>query len=326
MPAAARHRAEHMTDETSNDDKLFEEALDLIIRVQGDPSNPVARELVQRWRARSAEHEAAWAEVAEIHGMAGQVLEDRRKAGGTATRRNVILGGAAGATILGAGALFGPDLLTRARADHATSTGEVRKVTLADGTLVTLGPDSAIRTHFTPAARQVELLAGMAFFEVVKEAGRPFQSRVDDLTATALGTAFDLSRDAQVVSVAVDHGLVEVALAGGRLPAERLAQGDWLTLDERTRAIGRGRRAADQIAAWRDGMIVADRETVAAVVARIARWQPGRVVIADPRFGALRISGVFDASVPTMALEAVVQPHGGRVWQVSPWLTLISPV
>ncbi len=81
MPAAARHRAEHMTDETSHDDKLFEEALDLIIRVQGDPSNPVARELVQRWRARSAEHEAAWAEVAEIHGMAGQVLEDRRKAG-----------------------------------------------------------------------------------------------------------------------------------------------------------------------------------------------------------------------------------------------------
>ncbi|MDF2621231.1 MAG: FecR protein [Xanthobacteraceae bacterium] len=316
-----------MTDETSHDDKLFEEALDLIIRVQGDPSNPVARELVQRWRARSAEHEAAWAEVAEIHGMAGQVLEDRRKAGGTATRRNVILGGVAGAGILGAGALFVPDLLTRARADHATSTGEVRQVTLADGTLVTLGPDSAIRTEFTPAVRQVELLAGMAFFEVAKGAGRPFLSRVDDLTATALGTAFDLSRDAQVVSVAVDHGLVEVALAGGaRLPAERLAPGDWLTLDERTRAIGRGRRAPDQIAAWRDGMIVAERETVASVVARIARWQPGRVVIADPRFGALRISGVFDASVPAMALEAVVQPHGGRVWQISPWLTVISPV
>ncbi len=229
--------------------------------------------------------------------------------------------------ILGAGALFGPDLLTRARADHATSTGEVRQVTLADGTLVTLGPDSAIRTEFTPAVRQVELLAGMAFFEVAKEAGRPFLSRVDDLTATALGTAFDLSLDARVVSVAVDHGVVEVALAGGaRLPAERLAQGDWLTLDERTRAIGRGRRAADQIAAWRDGTIVADRETVAAVVARIARWQPGRIVIADPRFGALRISGVFDAQVPAMALEAVVQPHGGKVWRISPWLTVISPV
>ena len=327
MPAAARFRApEHMTDETPSDDKLFEEALDLIIRVQGDPSNPVARELVQRWRARSAEHEAAWAEVAEIHGMAGQVLEDRRKAGGTATRRNVILGGAAGVAILGAGALLGPDLLTRARADHATSTGEVRKVALADGTLVTLGPDSAIRTDFTPLERRVELLAGMAFFEVAKEPGRRFLSRVDDLTATALGTAFDVSRDAQVVSVAVDHGLVEISLAGGRVPAERLAPGDWLTLDERTRAIGRGRRAADQIAAWRDGMIVADRETVAAVVARIARWQPGRVVIADPRFGALRISGVFDASVPTMALEAVVQPHGGRVLRISPWLTLISPV
>jgi len=319
----------NMIEETPREDELFEEALDLIIRLQGDPSNPVARELVQRWRARGPEYEAAWAEVADIHGMAGKVLDDRRKAEqgkAAVTRRGVIIG-AAGLAVLGGGALFGRDMLIRSQADYLTSTAELRSVTLPDGTVVTLGPDSAVRSRFTPERRRVELIEGMAFFEVTKNATRPFQAVVNNVTATVLGTAFDLSRDGGVVSVGVDHGLVEIAAPDAAMDGnERLAAGDWLSIDERTRAVDRGRRDAGQVASWRDGMIIADGETVAAVVARIARWQPGRVVIADPALGARRISGVFNLDRPIAALEAVIHPHGGKVRQISPWLTIISPI
>ena len=88
----------------------------------------------------------------------------------------------------------------------------------------------------------------------------------------------------------------------------------------------RGKRDASQIAAWRDGMIVAERETVSAVVAKIARWHRGRIMIAGPNFGSRRISGVFDLHDPVAALEAVVHPHGGKVRQISPWLTVVSPI
>jgi len=318
-----------MTKDISDDERLFEEAADLAIRLQNEPANEVARELVQQWRARSPAHEAAWAEVAEIHGMAGKVFQDRRNAaaGEGMSRRKVILTGLAGLAALGTGALYGPDLLMRLKADQVTSTAELRKVTLADGSIVTLGPDSAMRSTFTPGLRHVELMAGMAFFEVAAEAARPFQVQVETMTSTALGTAFDVSRDAGSLTVSVAHGLVEVAMPGSPLAqAQRLAGGDWLALDEGTLAFERGTRDASQVAAWRDRLIVADRETVASVVARIGRWKTGRVVIADTGLGAARISGVFDLTDPLAALEAVVQPYDGKVRRISPWLTVISSI
>lgn len=319
-----------MTEKQSKADRLFEEALDLIIRLQEDAKNPVANELIASWRARGPDHEAAWAEAAEIHGMAGKVIGERREAErprSRVSRRNVILGGAAGVIAAGTGALFAPELLLRARADHVTSTAELRRIGLPDGSLVMLGPDSAIKAQFTPAARSVELLAGMAFFEVSPDASRPFRVLAGEMTATVLGTAFDISRDADALSVSVEHGLVETvvpAISPDR--GEMLSQGDWLTLDKNSLRVERGNRDAGLIAAWREGMIVAERETIASVVARIARWQPGRVMIADPRFGMLRISGVFDLGDPLAAFEAAVHPHGGRVRRLSPWLTVISPI
>ncbi|GGE52035.1 iron dicitrate transporter FecR [Agaricicola taiwanensis] len=316
-------------EDPSADDRLFEEALELIVRLQKDPANPVARDLVRCWRARGPEHEAAWAEVAEIHGLAGKVLTDRRASaeGQGLTRRRVLAGGTAAALAAGLGALMGPDLLIRARSSHITATAEVRRVPLADGTIATLGPDSALRSDMTGGGRHVELLAGMAFFAVAPDPARPFRAHAGGLTAIALGTAFDISTDGGTLSLSVDHGLVEARMPGSALATgERLRPGDWLTLGEDGQDLARGRREPGQIAAWRDGMIIAERDTVASTVARIARWQRGRVVIADGALGQKRISGVFDPTQSIAALQAVVQPHGGKVRQISPWLTVVSSI
>lgn len=321
--------AKRKTEEQLKADRLFEEALDLIIRFQEDPRNPVANELISRWRARGPDHEAAWAEVAEIHGMTGRIIDDRRRAerdGKGISRRNVIMGSAAGLVAAGTGTLFGPDLLLHARADHATTTAELRRIELSDGSFVTLGPDSAVSKRFTSGARAVELLSGMAFFDVSPDAARPFHVSAHELTITVLGTAFDISQDAGAMSVSVEHGTVEVAFAAATMRREVLSAGEWMTLDTRSLLIERGNRDSGLIASWRDGMIVAERETVASVAARIARWHRGRVIVADPRFGNRRISGVFDVRNPVSALEAVVHLHGGTVRQLSPWLTIISPI
>jgi transmembrane sensor len=51
--------------------RLTDEAIDLVIRLQNDPGNPVAIEMVRAWRARSPEHERIWARVTKVHGAAG---------------------------------------------------------------------------------------------------------------------------------------------------------------------------------------------------------------------------------------------------------------
>ncbi len=317
-----------MTDNAGQDDdrgdvprdrRLFREAADLAIRLQNDPGNMVAVETIRAWAARSPEHRAAWARVAAIHGMTGKVLGAERRTAGP-SRRNVILGGLIG---IGAGAWFGPELILRARADYLTSTAELREIGLPDGSSIALGPDSALALDWTEQQRRVVLLQGMGFFTVAPDMSRPFSVEAGGITATALGTAFEVSHDAGYVSVSVDHGLVE---ARGIDPPEHLAAGDWLTFAPDATVASKGQREPGEMAAWRRGLLIAEGETVAALVARIARWQPGSVVIADPGLGRKVVSGVFDLREPIGALEAVVRPFGAQVRQISPLLTVISPL
>jgi transmembrane sensor len=320
-----------MSEARPDQDRLTDEAIDLVIRLQNDPENLVAIEMVRAWRARGPEHERIWARVAKVHGAAGKILTDRRRAKRREslglTRRNFVIGGAIGLGAIGAGYSLLPDILIRSRADHITGKGEIRRVSLPDGSVATLGPDSAIAVDFAAQRRRIELLAGMSFFDVASEPQRPFSVQTAELTVTALGTAFDVSSDAGILSVAVDHGVVETRAPSSPLATgARLQAGEWVTFDRSTHAVERGSREASQIASWRDNFIIAEKEAVSALVARIGRWIPGRIVMADPFIGAQRVSGIFDLNDPKRALEAVVHPAGARVRQVSTFLTVISPL
>jgi transmembrane sensor len=99
-----------------------------------------------------------------------------------------------------------------------------------------------------------------------------------------------------------------------------------MTFDTSSGIVDRGKREPGQVGMWRDRLLIADRETVTALVARIGRWIPGRIITADPYIGQQRVSGIFDLSNPLRALEAVVHPAGGRVRQISSFVTVISPV
>lgn len=320
-----------MNGTTPDQDRLLDEAIDLLIRQQNDPENPVAAEMIRAWRLRSPQHEQVWARVSKVHGASGRILSEerrreRRQSLGL-TRRNLMLGGF---TVMGTGLAayaFGPQIILQARADHMTAKGEKRRIELPDGSVATLGPESAIALDYREDRRTVGLLAGMSFFEVASDAGRPFSVLSGSLSATALGTAFDVSDDGGILTVSVDHGLVDVRLADPVLEGgEKLGDGQWLTFDPSSGGIDRGRRESGQIASWRDNLIIADKEAVSALVARIGRWVPGRVVIADPSIGRQRVSGVFDLNDPLRALQAVVHPAGGRVRQVSSLMTVISPI
>lgn len=317
--------------ETPEQDRWLDEAIDLIIRYQNDPANPVATELIHAWRARSLEHEAVWARVSKVHGVSGTILNERRRIerreSFDLSRRNFTIGGL---LALGAGATaytFAPGMILQARADHMTAKGEIRKVNLPDGSVATLGPESAIALDFQPDARRIDLLAGMSFFDVAADRGRPFSVSSGHVKATALGTAFDVSSDAGIVTVSVDHGLVDIRAPDQALVAGlKLMEGEWMAFDQDSGSIDRGQRDQGQIASWRDKLIVAERETVSALVARIGRWVPGRIVIVDPFIGSRKVSGLFDLNDPVRALEAVVHPAGARVRQISSLMTVISPL
>lgn len=310
---------------------LVDEAIDLMIRLRNDPANQVAVEMARAWRARSPEHERIWLRVAAVRGAARQLLQGEAEGEtggrGRLSRRTLVVGGAMGLAAAGAGWSALPHLLRNARADHVTGTAEIRQVALPDGSKAILGPDSAIALDYRNGARAVALLGGMSFFDVVADAGRPFRVTSGTVVSTALGTRFDVSDDAGVLTVEVEQGLVEVRPpASPPAAATRLAAGEWAAYDRQSSSWERGGREAGQIGAWRERLVIAERETVFALAARIGRWLPGRIVVAAPHVGAQRVSGIFDLTDPEHALDAVVRPAGGRVRRLSTFVTVISPI
>lgn len=306
-----------------DEDRLFDEAVDLMIRLRSDPGNAVTAETIRRWRQRGPDYERAWAEAAEIGGMAGQVLAGPQQAPALSRRKLLI-----GAPLL-AGAALGGSYLAGAlgpRADFSSTTAELREIALADGSRATLGPDSAIALDRTEGRRGVSLLRGMAYFDVAEDGGRPFAVRAGPLTAASGGGAFDVSDNAGFVTVSVTTGSVRATgpwhHAGSGL---RLEAGQWINFDGDA-AIETGMRDLAQVAAWRDGIVVAEREPVAAVVARVARWRRGQVLIMSRWLGAQRVSGVFNIDDPLLALQAVVHPYDGKVREISSLLTVVSLV
>ncbi len=92
--------------------------------------------------------------------------------------------------------------------------GQRQRVTLADGTMVTLNAESRLSypAHFSENKREVTL-EGEAFFEVVRDENRPFIIISGDIYTTVLGTSFNIKAyadDAQV-TVSVASGQVKVS-------------------------------------------------------------------------------------------------------------------
>lgn len=91
-----------------------------------------------------------------------------------------------------------------------------KRITLEDGSIVTLNSGSTIRypKQFSKSKREV-ILTGEAFFEVAKNPARPFLVYANELIVTVLGTSFNVRafpEDKNVI-VKVHTGRVAVAVA-----------------------------------------------------------------------------------------------------------------
>lgn len=77
---------------------------------------------------------------------------------------------------------------------YQTSYGEIKQVTLPDGTMVTLNAESVLKVSkgFNEKNRTVSL-DGEAFFDVKHDAAIPFKVKTNQISVTVLGTSFNVS-------------------------------------------------------------------------------------------------------------------------------------
>jgi len=103
-----------------------------------------------------------------------------------------------------------PEESAGATARYSVVPSSAQRLTLSDGTVVELNGDSAVEPAYSATERRVRLLRGEAHFAVRTDAARPFTVEVGDIAVHAVGTAFNVRFDAEVVEVLVTEGRVRV--------------------------------------------------------------------------------------------------------------------
>ncbi|HUD30945.1 MAG TPA: FecR domain-containing protein [Novosphingobium sp.] len=274
---------------------------------------------------RRAKFDALLATCMDDAVVDGMRLYEQRERARAATRpdRRFAIGALAAAACLAVVAFSWPQLrsgLTPAQT-YATAAGEVRDVTLADGTTVTMNGATRISARIDEHRREIALKAGEALFDVRHDEARPFTVAAGSGQVTVLGTRFDLALNDDRVDLAVDRGLVRFEKSGD-------ASSPVLVRAAHRSQLVDGRVAAPSTLAgaagndWRGGWLQVSDMPIGQLVPRLQRWTSLKIVVEDQFLLDKRVAGRFRLSDPAVVLDNLGVLYGFKVRRTDQALTL----
>lgn len=192
------------------------------------------------------------------------------------------------------------------KAYYETATGEQKEVVLPDGSTVHLNTGTRLAIDFNSYARNLTLFSGEAYFEVAKNARRPFSVIAGEGRVTALGTIFSVRLlPSTELEVLVEEGRVAIApiLPDSKSndqpkyqPAtlQELSAGSYALFDEQIQTVQQiEAKELHRKLSWRQGMLVYKGEPLSEVVTDISRYTDYRIEIVDSALHDLPIGGYF---------------------------------
>lgn len=197
---------------------------------------------------------------------------------------------------------------------YATAIGEQKVATLEDGTRIALNTDTHLSVRYEAAARNIVMDDGEAMFEVARNPERPFVVTAGNKSITAIGTSFIVRKAGNAVTVTLISGKVRVDTYASPAAA-RPVQSTMLTPGERFAAAADAAAmvtpvSSEAATAWRRGQVVFNDTPLSAAIAELNRYGGPQIDIADPRLGALTVSGVFATNDTAEFADAVAALHG----------------
>lgn len=167
----------------------------------------------------------------------------------------------------------------------ASGVRSIESVTLPDGTLVQIGPNSRLvyPSHFDGETRDVEL-TGQAFFNVAQDKKKPFTVHTKNMNVTALGTAFEVFNyeyENRLETILLE-GKVKVGLEDSDSPKRKeiiLTPDEMLIYDKLSKTYKVKSVNAGNYSGWRkQGVLTFENEQLSMIISRLEPWY-GRKII-----------------------------------------------
>jgi transmembrane sensor len=154
----------------------------------------------------------------------------------------------------------------------STPKGGEYQVTLPDGTRVWINSASSLSfpVAFTGKQRLVKL-TGEAYFEVAKDASKPFYVSLNNVQVRVFGTHFNIAayNDDSRITTTLLEGSVQVTKNNKQ---SLLKPGQQAVVDNNSDKIAVSAADTDQVMAWKNGYFKFDDESIVSVMKKVSRW------------------------------------------------------
>lgn len=159
---------------------------------------------------------------------------------------------------------------------------------LADGSRVWLNSESTLKypVNFTGNIRKVEM-TGEGYFEVAKNAEKPFVVTVDGVDVRVLGTSFNISAYREEVVTTLVEGKVQLKRGADSVVLFPDQQGVWTREKENFEI---KRVDARNYTLWKDGVFFFENVDLETILEDMARWYNVNIFYVNPALKSMRFS------------------------------------
>lgn len=326
------------TDQTTGAGSARDQALDWFVRLQNS-TEPGDIEAFARWREDSVDNDEAYAELTGIWDapeVATASSNLAKRQGGLsrhfpmAARSRMhrpnghlkMFGATAALLVLVIGLLSYTSLLVRWQADYITATGERKNIVLPDGSTMLLNTASAVALDFDMGRREVRVLDGEAWFDVVHDPAHPFRVTARYGEAEVKGTSFSVRSEDGEDSVILERGRVDVIHLPNRQNVVELHPGEMV--EAKKNALSSVRSAdAERDLAWREGRLVFQAKPFGAAIRELARYYGGSVLTLNSRSAEVLVSGNYRLDDAETAIRSLADIVGAKLTRLPGGLIIL---
>jgi transmembrane sensor len=303
------------------DHTVLQQAANWYARLSVDSVDSATRADWQRWHGQDAMHRQAWLYVERISERFAPLQQDAELAAQTlgrvrrgTSRRHALRSIA----LLCGGATLGwlgwrhsplPQAFMAWRADYRSSVGEVRALTLSDGTRVWLNSASALNVAMHHDRRVLQLVEGEVLIETAADP-RPLFVHSNHGQMRPLGTRFSVLQQDQQTVLSVFEGAVQVN------DSVIAHAGEQLHFDQQT--ISATTTASTSRQSWREGILAANDMPLSAFIEELSRYRHGHLGV-SPQVANLRVMGTFPLHDTEQALAMLQNVLPIQIRRPLPW-------
>ena len=196
--------------------------------------------------------------------------------------------------------------------EYNCTTGEIKKITLTDGTKVWLNSGSYLVASepFVGDTREVKLF-GEAYFEVEHNENQPFIVKTTQLKTKVLGTHFNIVAypTDEVQEISLYEGSVQLNAENDDNTNIKLKPGDKALFSSKNRKIKVITTDLGKPAQWRDGILRFYNEDLLSITKKLERKYHTRIFISDSVTGKLKYTGEFEEETLDQVLTLLQEAH-----------------